>query len=104
MLTVPAGTLLPVSRDAEETISRIAHAFDPSAWKKRSLVIASVALPFVLAITVVQRAIVADSTTEWTVTALHGSAAAVVVPILLRIAWRDWNAAQPDQAEIGVPE
>ena len=52
----------------------------------------------------VQRAIVADSTTEWTVTALHGSVAAVVVPILLRIAWRDWNAAQPDQAEIGVPE
>ena len=100
-LTVPSGTLLPVSRDPEETIAQIAHAFDPSSWKKRSLVIASVTLPFVLGVTVLQRAIVADSTAEWIITALHGAVVAVVVPVLLRIAWRDWNAAQ---AERGVPE
>ncbi len=90
-----------MSRDPEETISRIAHAFDPSGWKRRSLVIASVLLPVILGVTVLQRALVADSTTEWVITALHGTAVVVIVPVLLRIAWRDWNAAQ---AEIGVPE
>ena len=90
-----------MSRDPEETISRIAHAFDPSGWKKRSLAVASIALPFVLGITVLQRAIVADSTTEWVITTLHGAAVVVVVPVLLRIGWRDWRAAQ---AEMGVPE
>lgn len=83
-----------MSRDPEETIGRIAHAFDPSGWKRRSLVIASVVLPFVLAITVLQRAIVADSGAEWLLVGLHGVAVAVIVPLLLRIAWRDWNAAQ----------
>ena len=90
-----------MSRDPEETISRIAHAFDPSGWKRRSLVVASIVLPVVLGITVLQRAIVADSTTEWVITALHGAAVVVIVPVLLRIAWRDWRAAQ---TEIGVPE
>ena len=85
-----------MSRDPEETIGRIAHAFDPSGWKKRSLVIASIALPFVLGVTVLQRAIVADSTTEWVITTLHGAAVVVIVPILLRIAWRDWRAANDD--------
>lgn len=90
-----------MSRDPEETIGRIAHAFDPSGWKRRSLVVASIVLPIVLGITVLQRALVADSTTEWVITALHGAAVVVIVPVLLRIAWRDWHAAQ---AEIGVPE
>ena len=83
-----------MSRDPEDTIARIAHAFDPSGWKKRNLVIASIALPFVLGITVVQRAIVADSTTEWVITTVHGTAVVLVVPWLLRVGWRDWNAAQ----------
>ncbi|MEM9467274.1 MAG: hypothetical protein AAGA90_18010 [Actinomycetota bacterium] len=87
--------------DPEQTIGRIAHAFDPSGWRKRSLVVASIVLPIVLGVTVVQRAIVADSTTEWVITALHAAAVVVIVPVLLRIAWRDWRAAQ---AEIGVPE
>ena len=84
-----------MSRDPEETISRIAHAFDPSGWKKRSLVVASVILPIVLGVTVVQRAIVADSTAEWVITSLHGLAVVLVVPWLLRSAWRDWRAANP---------
>ena len=85
-----------MSRDPEETIGRIAHAFDPSGWQRRSLVIASVLLPVVLGITVLQRAIVADSTAEWVITTVHGLAVVFVVPFLLRTAWRDWNAAQPD--------
>ena len=83
-----------MSRDPEETISKIAHAFDPSGWQKRSLVIASALLPIVLGVTVLQRALVADSLAEWVLVALHGLAVAVVVPLLLRIAWRDWRAAR----------
>jgi len=90
-----------VSGDPEQTIERIAHAFDPSGWKKRSLVVASALLPVVLGVTVVQRAIVADSTAEWVLVALHGVAVAVIVPLLLRRTWREWRLAQ---AEIGVPE
>ena len=33
-----------MSRDPAQTIDRLAHAFDPSGWKKRNLVLASVAL------------------------------------------------------------
>lgn len=83
-----------MSRDPEETISTIAHAFDPSGWQKRSLVVASAVLPLVLGVTVLQRAIVADSAAEWVLVGLHGLAVAVVVPVLLRLAWRDWRAAQ----------
>lgn len=90
-----------MSRDPEDTIGRIAHAFDPRGWKRRSLVAASLLLPIVLGVTVLQRAIVADSTAEWTLVALHGAAVAVILPVLLRVAWRDWSAAQ---AEMGVPE
>ena len=83
-----------MSRDPEETIGRIAHAFDPSGWQKRTLVVASVLLPIVLAVTVLQRAIVADSGAEWTLVVLHGAAVVVIVPLLLRVAWRDWRTAQ----------
>ena len=81
-------------RAPEQTIDRLAHAFDPSGWKKRNLIVASVAFPFVLAVTVLQRALVADSPAEWVLVALHGLAVAVVVPLLLRIAWRDWRIAR----------
>ncbi len=90
-----------MSRDPEETIRAVAHAFDPSRWQKRSLVIASALLPVVLGVTVLQRALVADSAAEWALVALHGATVVVIVPLLLRLAWRDWRGAQ---AEIGVPE
>lgn len=90
-----------MSGDPEQTIERIAHAFDPSGWKRRSLVVASVLLPLVLTITVVQRAIVADAAAEWVLVGLHGMAVVVLVPLLLRRTWREWRKAQ---AEIGVPE
>lgn len=83
-----------MSRDPEDTIARLAHAFDPSGWKRPSLMIASVLLPVVLAMTVLQRAIVADSTVEWVLVGLHGTAVVAIVPILLRLAWRDWHAAR----------
>ena len=82
-----------MSRDPEQTIDRLAHAFDPSGWKKRNLVIASVLFPVVLAVTVLQRALVSDNTGEWTITAIHGAIVVVIVPLLLRYTWREWRAA-----------
>lgn len=84
-----------MSRDPEQTIDRLAHAFDPSGWKKRNLIIASVAFPFVLAVTVLQRALVSDNAAEWTITAVHGLISVVIVPLLLRYTWREWRAANP---------
>jgi hypothetical protein len=55
----------------------------------------------VLGVTVVQRVLVADSTTEWALVFFHAAGVVVIVPLLLRIAWRDWRATQ---TEIGVPE
>ncbi|MEO0491900.1 MAG: hypothetical protein AAF081_00640 [Actinomycetota bacterium] len=82
-----------MSQEPEQTIDRLAHAFDPSGWKRRNLVIASVAFPVVLAVTVLQRALVSDNTAEWTITAVHGLICAVIVPLLLRYTWREWRAA-----------
>lgn len=84
-----------MSRDAEQTIDRIAHAFNPAEWKKRSLVIVSVIFVLVAALTVVQRALVADSATGWTITAIHALIVVIAVPLLLRRSWRDWRSAQP---------
>ena len=85
-----------MSRDPEQTIDRLAHAFDPSGWKKRNLVIASVAFPLVLAVTVLQRALVSDNPAEWTITGIHAAICVVIVPLLLRYTWREWRAANPD--------
>jgi hypothetical protein len=98
-----------VSRDgdpqqqAEQTIDRIAHAFSPAEWKWRSLVLAIVVFSAVAAITVVQRALFADSVMGWVFTAVHGAIVVVGVPVLSRRAVRDWRAAQADQPS-GVPE
>lgn len=83
-----------MSRDVESTIDRLAHAFTPAEWKRRSLVIASVVFVIVAALTVVQRALVADSTTGWVITGVHGAIVAIGVPSLIRYAWRDWTRAQ----------
>ena len=89
-----------MSGDPERTIERIAHAFDPAGWSRRSLVAASVALPVVLGVTVGQRALVADSPAEWVLTGIHGALVVIGVPLLLRRVWRE----RRDQAEMGVPE
>ena len=89
-----------MSSDRARTIERLAHAFDPVQWSRRSLVVASVALPIVLGTTVVQRAIVADSAAEWVITAVHGVLVAIAVPLLLRRVWRERDG----QAPMGVPE
>ena len=85
-----------MSRDPEQTIDRLAHAFDPSGWNKRNLIIASVAFPLVLAVTVLQRALVSDNAGEWTITAIHAAICVVIVPLLLRYTWREWRAANPN--------
>ena len=87
-----------MSRDPAQTINRLAHAFDPSGWKKRNLVLVSVAFPSVLAMTVLQRALVADSTAAWAITAIHGLICVVLVPLLLRSTWRNWRASNPQQS------
>ena len=84
-----------MSRDVESTIDRIAKAFDPSSWKRSSLVVVSVVFAVVAALTVVQRALVADSTVGWVITAINGAIVVVGVPLLIRRGWRDWEAAQP---------
>ncbi|MEQ8840737.1 MAG: hypothetical protein RIB98_07125 [Acidimicrobiales bacterium] len=85
---------------ADETLDRIAHAFNPAEWRGRSLVIAIVVFVFVAVVTVVQRALVSDSTMAWVITGIHGALVAVVVPLLVRRTVREWRAAQPS----GVPE
>ncbi len=85
-----------MSRDPEQTIDRLARAFDPSGWKRRNLIVASVAFPFVLAVSVLQRALVSDNTAEWMITTVHGLICVVIVPLLLGHTWREWRAANPD--------
>jgi hypothetical protein len=98
-----------VSRDgdpqqqAERTIDRIAHAFSPVEWEWRSLVVAIVVFATVAAITIVQRALFADSVMGWVFTAVHGAIVVVGVPALSIRAVRDWRAARADQPR-GVPE
>jgi len=82
------------ARSAEDTIDRIAHAFTPAEWKGRSLAVAIVALVMVAALTVVQRALLADSAMGWVITAIHGTIVIVAVPALSMRAVRDWRAAQ----------
>ena len=86
-----------MSRDPAQTIDRLAHAFDPSGWKKRNLVLASVAFPSVLAVTVLQRVLVAESSAAWAITAVHGLICVVLVLLLLRSTWRSWRVANPEQ-------
>lgn len=88
---------------AEQTIDRIAHAFTPAEWKGRSLAVAIVVFVAVAALTVVQRALLADGAMGWVITAIHGAIVAVVVPLLTIRAVRDWRAAQGSQPR-GVPE
>ena len=90
-------------QQAERTIDRIAHAFSPVEWKWRSLVVAIVVFATVAAITIVQRALFADSVMGWVFTAVHGAIVVVGVPALSIRAVRDWRAARADQPR-GVPE
>ena len=88
---------------AEQTIDRIAHAFSPAEWKGRSLAAVIVLFAVVAALSVLQRALLADSVMGWVITGIHGAIVVVVVPLLTRRAVREWRAAQPVQAS-GVPE
>lgn len=82
-----------MSGDPEKTIDRVAHALTPSAWKGRSLAIMIVVFAAVLSVTVIQRALVADTTSEWVLTAVHGTIVAAIIPLLAIRAVNDWRAA-----------
>lgn len=88
---------------AQRTIDRIAHAFSPVEWKWRSLVVAIAVFAAVAAVTVVQRALFADSVMGWVFTAAHGAIVLVGVPALSIRAVREWRTARRDQPS-GVPE
>ncbi|MFT5204353.1 MAG: hypothetical protein ACI9C1_003761, partial [Candidatus Aldehydirespiratoraceae bacterium] len=60
------------------------------------LLIVSVVFVAVTTLTVVQRTLVADSTTGWAITTIHGVIVLVVVPLLLRRTWREWIAARSE--------
>ncbi len=83
-----------MSRDPEKTIDRLAHALTPAEWKGRNLAIGIIALALVLTVTVVQRALVADTTTEWVVTSVHAGIAAILAPVLSMRAVSDWRRAR----------
>ena len=67
---------------------------NPSGWKGRSLAIMIVVFAVVLSVTVIQRALVADTTSEWVLTGIHGALVAAIIPLLALRAVRDWRAAQ----------
>ena len=79
---------------ATRTLERLAHAFTPAQWTGRGLVVAIIVFAAVGAITVVQRALVADSTVGWVVTGVHGLVVAIVVPVLSVRAVREWRRAR----------
>ena len=83
-----------MSPAAEPTIERIARALTPWEWSGRALAIGIGALVVVTVITVVQRALVADTTTEWIVTGVHAGVVAVIVPLLSVRAVRRWRQLQ----------
>ena len=83
-----------MSPATERTIERIAHALTPWEWSGRALAIGIGALVLVTSITVLQRALVADTATEWIVTGVHALVVAVVVPLLSVRAVRRWRRLQ----------
>ena len=87
--------------DPDRLLEGIAHAFDPAGWKGRSLALGLVVFALVLGLTVVQRALVAESTAGWVMTGIHGAIVAVIVPALSWRTVREWRARQ---APSGVPE
>lgn len=92
-----------MSPGPEPTIERIAHALTPWEWSGRALAVGIAALSVVGIVTVVQRALVADSAAEWAITGVHAAVVAVVVPVLAVRSVRRWRARR-DQAPMGVPE
>ena len=87
--------------DTDRLLERLAHAFDPAGWKGSSLVIGLVVFAVVLTLTVVQRALVAESTAGWVMTGIHGAIVAAIVPALSIRTVREWRSRQ---ASSGVPE
>ena len=82
--------------DPERTIDRVAHALTPAEWSGPSLAAGIVVLAAVLAVTVLQRALVAESTTEWAITAVHGLIVAAIVPVLSIRTVRQWRDRRPE--------
>lgn len=83
-----------MSRAAERTIERIAHALTPWEWSGRALVAGIFALAGFGVLTVVQRVLVVDSTLGWALTGAHAAIVAVAVPLLSSRAVRRWREEQ----------
>jgi hypothetical protein len=89
------------NRGTRTPIDRLAHAFDPARWTRRWLVIGIVVFAGVAVLTVVQRALIAEGTAGWVVTAVHGAVVVLVVPALVFRTVREWRAVQTSSR---VPE
>jgi len=82
--------------DQSRNIERLAHALTPAEWSGPALGVGIVVLATVLGVTVLQRALVSDSATEWAITIVHGLIVAAIVPLLSVRAVREWRARRPE--------
>ncbi|NIR37787.1 MAG: hypothetical protein GWN79_27245 [Actinobacteria bacterium] len=76
----------------EPVLDRIAHAFSPAEWSGRWLAVGILVFAAVAAITVVQRALLAEGPVGWSITVIHGLVVVVVVPVLSVRTVRQWRA------------
>ncbi|MCU0273556.1 MAG: hypothetical protein MUE34_10005 [Acidimicrobiales bacterium] len=98
------------------TTERLAHALTPWEWRGRNLALLIVVFAAVAAVTVVQRALLAEGAAGWVWVGAHGAIAVLVVTALSRRAVHNWRAVQaertgnagqadegPGQPSAGVP-
>jgi len=93
-ITLAGATLAAVNGDPDKTINRVAHALNPAGWRGWSLAITLVIFAAVLSATVIQRARVADTASEWVLTGIRGAIVIALITVLVVRAVRDWRAAQ----------
>ena len=84
-----------MSPASERTLEQLAHALTPWEWSGRALAAGIVALAAFGVLIVVQRALVADSTLGWVITAVHALVVILAVPLLAVRAVRRWRELQP---------
>lgn len=83
---------------APTTTERLAHALTPWEWRGRNLALLIVVFAVVAAVTVVQRALLAEGAAGWVWVGAHGAIAVLVVTALSRRAVRNWRAVQAERA------
>jgi hypothetical protein len=75
----------------DTTMERLAHALTPWEWRGRTLALLIVVFAVVAAVTVVQRALVAEGAVGWTFVGVHTAVATLAVGGLSIRAVRRWR-------------